>query len=328
MSELRKFLFEGLPVRGAVVRIDDAWQEMLQRRREGVSAASGEEAASHAAALLPAVNELLGEMTAAVALLHSTVKFDGALILQVLGDGPLKLAVAEIQADMAVRATAKVRGEVPPLGGINVLCNASGQGRCAITLDLPDRQPGQQPYQGIVPLSDARGMPFEHLSEVIEGYMRQSEQLPTCVALAADEHCAAGLLVQRLPVQGEHNLGEAQQEGMDEHFNRIAMLAASLRRDELLKLGVEDILHRLFWQEQLRLLERSHPYFRCTCSHERVARMLRGLGSDEVNSILSEQGRIEVHCDFCGAGYVFDPVDARRLFVSGQNQPPTGDLLH
>lgn len=327
MSELQKFLFEGLPVRGAVVQLTDVWQEILARHQQSHAGPTVQTAHGGTTAFLPAVCELVGEMAAAAALLHSTIKFNGALVLQIMGDGPLKLAVAEVQSDMGLRATAKISGDVPVLGGLDALSNVSGQGRCAITLDPQDKLPGQQPYQGIVPLADASGKPFIHLSQVIEAYMQQSEQLPTRVILAANEQCAAGLLVQRLPVEGENNLGVAERDAMDEHFNRIAMLAASLKREELLTLDVNEVLHRLFWQEELRLFDKQQPYFHCTCSYERVAQMLRGLGRDEVESILSEQGQVEVDCDFCGARYQFDPIDAQRLLASDDPLPPASEQL-
>jgi molecular chaperone Hsp33 len=168
---------------------------------------------------------------------------------------------------------------------------------------------------------------------VIEHYMLQSEQLDTRLVLAANDRMAAGLLIQRLPLQGEANLAgsgvvrrDEDQIGQNEDYNRIAMLAASLKRDELLELDAETILRRLFWEEDVRrfdpLTGADGPRFACTCSRERVAGMLRSLGQDEVASILSEQGQVEVGCDFCGAHYRFDPVDAAQVFLQAASQPP------
>jgi molecular chaperone Hsp33 len=325
VSELHRFLFEGLPVRGVLVRLDDAWQEMLERRRQ----AGGYPAA---------VTRLLGEMAAAATLLQSNIKFNGAVVLQILGDGPLKLAVAEVQPDFAVRATAKVQGEVAEDVPLSHMVNVTRQGRCAITLDPRDRQPGQQPYQGVVPLVDAQGRHLERLSDVIEQYMLQSEQLDTKLVLAADEHVAAGLLIQRIPLQGEANLAgeeavrrEEDELGRNEDYNRIATLAASLRREELLTLDADAILRRLFWQEELRRFEplvgSAGPRFACRCSRERVAGMLQSLGREEVEEILAERGRVEVDCDFCGAKYVFDAVDAARVFTPAADRPQSSGRL-
>ena len=325
MSELHKFMFEGLPVRGMLVRLDDAWQEMLRRRKE-----SGGYPA--------AVTSLLGEMAAAASLMQSNIKFNGALVMQIQGDGPLKLAVAEVQPDFGLRATATVQGEVAGDALLSHMVNVNRQGRCAITLDPKDRKPGQQPYQGVVPLVDKRGRTLERLSDVIEHYMLQSEQLDTKLVLAADERVAAGLLIQRIPVQGTTNLAggdarrrEEDQLGLNEDYNRIATLAASLKREELLTLDVDTILRRLFWEEDVRrfapLMGEEGPHFACTCSRERVSGMLQSLGAQEVESILAEQGQVEVGCDFCGAQYRFDPVDAAQVFLQAAAQPQGSSRL-
>lgn len=327
MSELHKFLFEGLPVRGMIVRLTDAWTEILRRR-----------AGSSTGAYPQPVQNLLGEMVAAGALMQSNIKFHGSLILQIFGDGPVKLAVAEIQSDLSLRATITVRGEVTADAGLSAMLNVHGQGRCAITLDPKDRLPGQQPYQGVVPLADAQNNKLNTLSAVLQHYMRQSEQLETTLVLAADDQVAAGLLIQRLPVEGVANLagqqpGEAElyEAEMYEHYNRIATLAASLKREELLTLDVETILRRLFWEEQLQRFEpmagETAPRFACTCSRERVARMIQGLGEIEAKEILAERGVIMVDCEFCGANYRFDAIDAAQLFTTPGAQPPSSPSI-
>ena len=151
-DELHKFLFEGLPVRGMLVRLTDSWREVLRRRQDNEP--------------FPApVRQLLGEMSAAAVLMQANIKFNGAVILQIMGDGPVKLAVAEVQPDLSYRTTAKVVGEVPATDNghlpLEVLVNVGGQGRCAITLDPKDRQPGQQPYQGVVPLHGDQREPLQ-----------------------------------------------------------------------------------------------------------------------------------------------------------------------
>ena len=319
MSEIHKFLFDGLPVRGIIVRLTDAWTEILARRQTQ----------DPTQAWAPPVAELMGEMAAAGALMQSNIKFNGALILQIFGDGPVKVAVTEVQPDLSLRATAKVVGEIPPDAHLSALVNVTNHGRCAITLDPRDRLPGQQPYQGVVPLHGDHREKIERLSEVLEHYMLQSEQLDTRLILAADEKVAAGLLIQRLPIEGEGNLegrgvSQAQEDaiGRDEDFNRIATLAASLTRQELLELDVETVLRRLFWEEKLLRFPPQTPRFACTCSRERVAGMIRGLGWEEAQSILAERGDIEVGCDFCGHQYHFDAVDAARLFAPPGDQPP------
>lgn len=324
MSELHRFLFDGQPVRGAIVRLTDAWTDMLRRR-----------AANTASGPYPVpVSELLGEMAAAGVLMQSGIKFNGALVLQIFGDGPVKLAVAEVQSDLSLRATATIKGDVADDAALDALVNVGGGGRCAITLDPKDKFPGQQPYQGVVPLVDAQGRKLDRLSDVLSHYMLQSEQLDATLVLAANDQVAAGLLVQRMPVKGEGNLAggasrrdDEDQIGRSEDYNRIATLAASLTREELLTLDVETILRRLFWEEKLLRFEPQQgadgPRFACTCSRERVGRMLQSLGVEEADSILAEQGQIEVACEYCGQQYHFDPVDAAQIFAaSAVHQPP------
>jgi molecular chaperone Hsp33 len=334
VSELHKFIFDGLPVRGAIVRLTDAWQEILQRR-----------AGNHETGPYPeAVRALLGEMTAAGVLMQSNIKFNGALVFQVMGDGPVKLAVAEVQSDLSLRATASLVGDANlPLQGqlapLASLVNVRGVGRCAVTLDPKDRKPGQQPYQGVVSLNDVNGGRFERLSEALQFYMLQSEQLDTVMVLAANNEVAAGLMVQRMPVKGEANLAAATESGdsendalgLNEEYNRIATLAASLTQDELLSLDVDTILRRLFWEEKLLRFapqaDEQAPRFACTCSRERVAAMLTSLGKEEVDSIVAERGKIDVGCDFCGQQYAFDAVDAAQLFTEAGKQPPSTDVV-
>ena len=324
MTELHKFIFDGLPVRGMLVRLTGSWREVLARR-----AKSGD-------AFAPPVRALLGEMAAAGVLMQSNIRFNGALVLQVHGDGPVKLAVAEVQPDLAFRVTAKVIGTVPESARLEALLNVHGRGRCAITLDPKERLPGQQPYQGVVPLHGDRREPLQKISEVLEHYMLQSEQLDTRLILAANDDIAAGLLIQRLPVQGAGNLaGSARNEdriGLDEAYNRIALLAGTLTREELLTLDAETVLRRLFWEEPLRRLapmQGEHgPRFQCSCSRMRVGSMLKSLGRPEIDGIIAEQGRVEIGCDFCGTKYHFDPVDVGELFTPVRDQPPGSDATH
>ena len=311
MSSLTKFLFEGLPVRGMLVRLTDAWVEALRRR-----ATVGEHP--------PELRVLLGEMTAAGLLMQANIKFNGALVLQIFGDGPVKLAVVEVQPELSFRATAKVVGDVPKGAQLEAMLNVHGQGRCAITLDPKDKLPGQQPYQGVVPLHGDQREPLQQVQQVLEHYMLQSEQLDTRLVLAANDEVAAGLLIQRMPVEGDGNLGRRNEDdiGLSESFNRMAMLAATLTREELLTLPSERILHRLFWEETLRVFEPVTPSFACTCSAERVRNMLRGLGRSESESLIAERGQVEVGCEFCGLQYRFDAVDVGEMFTPARDQPP------
>ena len=315
-------------MRGMVVRLTDAWTEILRRRASNTS--SGPYAAP--------VQEMLGEMTAAAALMQSNIKFDGSLVLQIFGDGPVKVAVVEVQPDLSLRATATVTEAVSGDSRLSQMVNVNNQGRCAITLDPKTKFPGQQPYQGVVPLFDDHGRPIEKLSAVLEHYMLQSEQLDTTLVLAANDTVAAGLLIQRLPMAGAGNLAGSMvskenedQIGLNEHYNRIAMLASSLKQEELLTLDVDTILRRLFWEEQITrfepLMGETAPRFVCSCSRERVAKMIQSLGREEAESILEERGDIEVACEFWGQQYPFDKLEVAQVFKPVAQQPPASDKL-
>jgi len=324
MSQLHKFLFDGLPVRGMLVQLTDVWQEVLKRRADNAETGAYPEAVRH----------LLGEMTAASVLMQSNIKFNGALVMQIFGDGPLKLAVVEVQPDLSLRATAKVVGELGDASTLPEMVNVHNEGKCAITLDPLNKMPGQQPYQGVVPLFDDQRNKLDKFSDVLQHYMLQSEQLDTTLVLAANDTTAAGLLIQRLPMKGEANLaaqasmGDEDGIGLSEDYNRISILAASLTTDELLNLDAETILRRLFWEEKLIRFEPLIPKFACSCSRERVSNMIRSLGTEEVESILAERGEVEVGCDFCGQQYRYDAVDAAHIFTSAESQPPAPSSLH
>jgi molecular chaperone Hsp33 len=290
-DRLLKFLFRGAPVRGELVRVTDAWREMTAHHD------------------YPApVKRLLGEMVAAAALLASNIKFNGALVMQIHGDGPVKLLVVECQPDLALRATAKLGDEsVDAEATMRELINRGGHGRFAITLDPRDPLPGQRPYQGVVPLDG------ESMADVIETYMRQSEQLETKLVLAADDEASAGLLLQRLP---DHGGSETVIDA--DAWDRATTLGATLRSEELLRLTPENVARRLYGQEQLDHQATLAPRFACTCSRERIGRMLNSLGRDEVDSIIEELETVTVTCDFCNRQYSFDAVDVVQLFASGQ----------
>ena len=323
MSQLHKFLFDGLPVRGMLVQLTDVWQEVLKRRAANVETGPYAEPVRH----------LLGEMTAAAVLMQSNIKFNGALVMQIFGDGPLKLAVVEVNPNLSLRATAKVVGELGDASTLPEMVNVNNEGKCAITLDPLNKMPGQQAYQGVVPLFDDHRNKLDKLSDVLQHYMLQSEQLDTTLVLAANDTTAAGLLIQRLPIKGEGNLAakatleDEDEIGRNEDYNRISILASSLTSDELLNLDVETILRRLFWEEKLVRFEPLTPSFACSCSRERVSNMIRSLGTEEVESILAERGDVEVGCDFCGEQYRYDAVDAAQIFTGTPTPPPAPSSL-
>jgi molecular chaperone Hsp33 len=171
--------------------------------------------------------------------------------------------------------------------------------------------PGQQPYQGIVPLDG------DDMATVIENYMLRSEQLDTKLWLAADDNVSRGLLLQKLPRHsGKDDQVQQASETEDlETWNRAVMLASSLKREELLSTDIQTLMNRLFWEEKVRVFEPQHPQFNCSCTREKVGNMLKMLGKDEVDDALDELGHLGINCDFCGKHYEFDKVDCAQLFA-------------
>ncbi|MEW9897660.1 Hsp33 family molecular chaperone HslO [Chitinivorax sp. PXF-14] len=286
-DSLSRFLFDGAPVRGELVTLDQTWREVLARHDYP-----------------PVLRSLLGELMASAALLSATLKFNGALIMQLHGTGALRLMVVECNADLTMRATAKWEGEVRPMP----LSELLGNGKFVITLD---QQNGQAPYQGIVALEG------ESIAQMLENYMQRSEQLDTRFWLAADDKRATGLLLQKLPAG----------QGDPDAWDRAKYLAGTITQGELLDLPPREVIHRLFHEETLRLFD-DHPIaFRCSCSRERVGNMLRMVGEAEVRSLIEEQGSIEIHCEFCNTRYDFDPVDVEQVFAAPISQPAS-DTRH
>ncbi|RYE71256.1 MAG: Hsp33 family molecular chaperone HslO, partial [Oxalobacteraceae bacterium] len=230
-------------------------------------------------------------------------------VMQIHGDGPVSLLVVECDADLKVRATAKLAegAVVADDATLTELVNRNGNGRFAITLDPKDKLPGQQAYQGIVPLDGAS------VAVVIENYMMRSEQLDTRMWLAADDQVSRGLLLQKLPgVGGVH----APSEDTLEAWDRTVMLASTLRPDELLSTDIQTVMRRLFWEETIRVFDPLHPVFHCSCNRERVGNMLKMLGQEEIDSAIAELGHLGIDCDFCGQHYDFDKVDCAQLFAA------------
>ncbi|MHA4867276.1 Hsp33 family molecular chaperone HslO [Duganella sp. PWIR1] len=308
---LQKFIFDNAAVRGELIDISATWRDVLSRRD------------------YPApVKKVLGQMTAAAALLSANLKFNGSIVMQIHGDGPVNLLVVECDADLRLRATAKLvdGAEVADDANLTALVNAHGKGRFVITLDPADKMPGQQPYQGIVPLDG------NEVATVIENYMLRSEQLDTKLWLAADDNVSRGLLLQKLPYHG----GKAEATPLNEEdaletWNRAVILGSTLKEQELLETGIDVLIQRLFWEETIRVFDPLHPQFHCSCTREKVGNMLKMLGRPEVDSVIEEHGVVAVNCDFCGQHYEYDKVDCAQLFTTDAPVEvliPAGDIKH
>lgn len=285
---LSRFLFENTPIRGNSVHLTNTFQLALNKQ-----------------ALPKGLKRALGELMAASALLTATLKMNGALVLQIQSKGILKLLVVECTSDFGIRATAKFSGDIHDEQNLFELIE---QGQFVIMLDPKD---GGQTYQGIVPIEG------DSISSILENYMLRSEQIDTKIWLSCDGNSAAGMLLQKLPdtMNQTTKQDEALVQDLDA-WNRIGHLADTVSDEEILNLPIETLLHRLFHEENVRLFEASNTRFFCSCSRASVSNMLRMLGEEEISSILQEQGKIEVNCDFCNTHYSFDQVDAAQLLAT------------
>lgn len=285
MSEhdtLRRFIFDKLPVQGRHVHLDATWRAALERQD------------------YPApVRELLGETMAAAALLSATLKFDGKMTLQLQGTGPVHLLVVQCTSGLNLRGLARWSGEVPALSFRELV----GDGRLAMTIEQDQKT---ERYQSIVPLEG------ETLAASLEQYFVRSEQLATRLWLKAGDGSATGMLLQMLPDRDSTD---------DDAWNRVTILGDTVKATELELFSAQELLHRLYHEEDVRLFDGAPVAFRCQCSRERIEGTLRGLGTDEVHSILAERGSVEVDCEFCGKHYVFDAVDVESLFAGPLTLP-------
>lgn len=271
-DSLHRFLFEDIGVRGELVQLDASWRAVLARHEYP-----------------EAVRSQLGQALAAVSLLSATIKFQGSLILQAQGRGPLTTLVAQATHGRMLRGLARWQGEVPE----GNLRDTFGDAHLVLTI----QNQGADLYQGIV------AMEGDSLADSLRGYFEQSEQLRTRLWLCADGRRAVGLLLQELPARA----GDA------DDWERVALLAQTVTARELLELPAETLLYRLFNEEKVRLFAPEKMMFRCGCSRERIETVLRSLGRDEVESLLAEQGQVLVDCEFCNRQYAFDAVDVERL---------------
>lgn len=282
---LRRFIFEELGVRGEWVRLENSWQQAKQ----------------HQHLVNDAVDAQLGQALVAVVLLSATIKFKGAMIMQIQGSGDLKALVAQSSNDQKIRGLVRSAASV---AGENLQQMIGEAGRLVLTVESDNADP----YQGIVAVAE------NTLAEVLRTYFTQSEQLDTRLWLFANKTHAAGLFIQELPAETKDKAD----------WERIEMLANTVTADELLSLDCEVLLHRLFNEEKVRIYEPDPVEFKCGCSRTKIGGTLVALGRLELQAILQERDDIEVDCQFCGAQYHFDKVDVENLLTNplSENDDP------
>ncbi|WP_100754346.1 Hsp33 family molecular chaperone HslO [Vibrio salilacus] len=275
---LNRYLFEDLSVRGELVQLDQAYQRMISSKE------------------YPApLKKLLGELLVSTTLLTATLKFEGSITMQLQGDGPVSLVVINGDNDQKVRGVARYEGDIADDATIH---DMMGKGYLVITID-PKK--GER-YQGIV------GLEGDSLSDILEGYFANSEQLKTRLWLRSGEHDgqahAAGMLIQVMP----------DGTGTPEDFEHLEQLTNTVKDEELFSLEANELLYRLYNQEQVRLFDPQPVEFHCGCSRERSGAAIITIDRSEVDDILAEVGSISLHCDYCGTDYSFNKTEVLQLF--------------
>lgn len=281
-DRVRRFVLERHPIRGHAVRISRAWLDLREHQ-----------------VYPPAVQRLLGEAVGAAILLASTLKFDGTLTLQLQGKGLVNLLVAQCTHDFRVRGMAR-HEDIGDGAGFRAL---AGDGQIVVTVEDNERASS---YQGVVPISG------ESLSECLEAYFIQSEQLPTRVMLACTPGVVGGMLVQRMP--GEGGTQATDPAALEAAWMKADHALLALAPGSLLEDDIEQRLLRMFGDDEVRVFSGHDVRFECRCNRERVANVLRSLGIEEIRSVIAEQGAVTVTCEFCQRPYRFDPIDAEQLF--------------
>ncbi|MGF1701010.1 Hsp33 family molecular chaperone HslO [Photobacterium makurazakiensis] len=289
-DNLYRYLFDGVSVRGELVQLGETYQQIISSKE------------------YPApVQTLLGELLVATSLLTATLKFEGSITVQLQGDGPVKLAVINGDHEQKLRGVARWDGDVPTSGSIHDLM---GKGHMVITI-TPNK--GER-YQGVV------GLEGDSLASCLEGYFENSEQLKTRIWLRTGEFDgnakAAGMLLQVLP----------DGKGSADDFAHLEQLTETVKDDELFSLEAQDVLYRLYHQETVQLFDPQAVEFHCGCSRERSASAICSIERSEVERIVAEEGKVSLHCDYCGTNYDFDNVDVAALFENAAND--TSNQVH
>ena len=267
------FVFESIPVRGEIIHLARSWRRMLRDHDYH-----------------PVIRETLGHAAVATGLIAQSLKFDGAVTMQIQGAGDLRMLVMQCTSKLELRGMATPGPDVTAqdFGGLMV------DAHCAITIDAGDR-----PYQGIVEVSS------ESLAASLEGYFDRSVQVPSHVVLTCTDEMAGGLLLQQMPGQAIDS----------DDWNRLGFLAATLTAADFHGASGINLVRKLFNEDDVRVFEEKAVVFRCRCTRRRVEDVLRMLGPAETAAALEEQGTLRIRCEYCGRRREFDEVDVSKLFA-------------
>ena len=301
------FQLDRADIRGRVARIDQALERILGQHAYPAPVAA-----------------LVAEATLLTALIGQTIKLRWRLSLQIRGQGAIRLIATDYFGPAEAGQPARLRAYAgfdetvlaaadPKASPFGLL----GQGLFAI---LVDQGPGTTPYQGITPIAG------HSLADCAETYFAQSEQLPTRFSLALAGPApwrGGGVILQHMPRDARVARQDASGydgllapgdmlEGIDaENWNRVLTLLDTVEPVELLgpEVGPEELLIRLFHEEEPRVFPAQPVQFGCTCSAERVVRSLENVPAEEIAAMTTPEGRVTADCQFCGAHYEFDPAE-------------------
>lgn len=279
---LHRYLFEDLSVRGELVQLDTAYQQIIANKDYPQP-----------------LQNLLGELLVATSLLTATLKFEGSITLQLQGDGPVSLVVINGDHDQKIRGVARWEGQIADDANLHQMI---GKGHLVITIS-PDK--GER-YQGVV------GLEGDTLSEVLEDYFERSEQLKTRLWFRTGEHDgqahAAGMLLQIMP----------DGTGSADDFEHLEKLTETIKNEELFSLEANEVLYRLYNQEKVQLFEAQPVEFFCGCSRERSAGAIATVAKEELDDILKTEGEVALHCDYCGSTYSFDATEVDQIITTAK----------
>lgn len=291
-SFLQKFLFDKLPIKGSFVNLTDVWQEISIQQEYP-----------------PGIKQVIGELLVANALLTSNLKLDGKVICQIQDSELVKLIVTECSSKLATRATAKF--DVIEIANVQYEQLLSS-GHLVVSID--SKNDGQL-YQSVIAFNG------KQIDEILNNYMIQSEQLRSLFIIAFSPDKVSGFMLQQLPdTQGNYY----------EEIERIFVLASTLTHGELLHNDSAEILHKLYHEDDVRIMDANSVYFKCTCSKVRVGEILCNLGTAELKSMIHEQGGVSVHCDYCNTEYEFNQVNLEELVlqISLNDMDPASKEVH
>jgi molecular chaperone Hsp33 len=280
-DRITPFVFDSLPVRGALISLSRAWRRMLRDHEYGL-----------------VVQETLGHAAAATGLIANSLKFDGAITLQIQGSGGLRMLVMQCTSELELRGMASA-DEAAPADSFGDLVQDA---HCAITVDSGDR-----PYQGIVEMERSS------LADSLENYFARSVQVPSHVALVSNESLSGGILLQQMP--GQHGLDE-------DDWHRLGYMAATLHTGDFESADGMSLVGKLFAEDDVRVFEPRPVAFRCRCTRRRTEEVLRMLGEAEAREVLAERGQVVVTCEYCGRRREFDPIDISRVFSANAVSGP------